>query len=206
MKKILAIAMTLMLLLASCAFAAEIKPLESVDMAGDLNDCMLHVGFKLDALSEDALIADIYDEMRYDVVDVLEMKVGDTISYLGEDYTVESIEEDYCILINGGSEEGGITLLGDEGGTYIALDYETTAYLMVGQAEFPLADEVVFSYWQEDDDGGIMDDLATETVAKADLKSAMTARFDYADSFYASECVITVEGGVITEVTINYVP
>lgn len=205
MKKILSAILTLVLVLTACAaFAAEIKPLVSVNMEESLDDCMLRVGFKLDSVSEDRIFADIYDEMRYDAVEVTQLAVGDTISFMGEDFTVETIDVDYSTFVNGGYEEGGVTLCPDEGGTYIGLFYETPAYMIVGCAELILADEITYSHWQEAEDGSISDEMIVTVIPAAELKNVLTE--EGGDAFYPDSMVVTVEGGKVTAVTVNYVP
>lgn len=206
MKKMFAWALILALVLAAGAgYAAQIAPLEGTTMEGDLNDCTLRVGFKLENVTDKDITADVYTEQRYDAVEVLQIVEGDTVTYMGEDVLVETVEEDYSILINGGSLEGdGVTLCPDEGGTYIALDGETVAYLFLGCAQLTFADEVTYRHWQEDEDGGIMEEMSSVTVPAADVKGILAEEGE--DPFWPDSLTVTIEGGLVTEVNVNYVP
>lgn len=204
MKKTLVSVLVLMLAFAACtAFAAEIKPLPGVDMQYT-DDCTLNVGFDIADVTEEGMLVSVYDDMRYDAVEVSQLAVGDTISYLGEDVVVESIEVDYSVFINGGSENDGIVLCPDEGGTYIALDFESPVYMMIGQGEFAFADEVTYSHWKEDAEGGISDEMDVQQLAAADVKAALEAENN--TDFWPDSLTIRLEKGVIVEVNVNYVP
>ena len=57
---------------------------------------------------------------------------------------------------------------------------------------------------KQDEEGGIMEEMAVATVTPAELKTAIAENFYGSVSF--AETVIQLEGGVVTAVTINYVP
>ena len=206
MKKALALILVLACVFAAnAAFAAQIAPLPGTNMEEELNDCTLRIGFKLDAVSETEIIADVYDEQRYDAVEVTQIAVGDVVTYMGEDVTVETVEVDYSTLINGGSiDADGITLCPDEGGTYIALEGESPAYLLLGTAQLTFADEVVYHHWQQDEEGTVMDEMTSETVPAAQIKDLLTAEGD--ETYYPDSLTVVIEGGLVTELNINYVP
>lgn len=203
MKKIFALVLALTLVFGA-AFAAEIRPLTSVNMEESLDDCQLRVGIKVADVTETNVVAEVYDEMRYDAVEVIEMQVGDTIEYMGEDITVESIDEDYSKFVNGGDVNGGVTLCPDEGGTFIALEYESPAYMLLGCAELTFADEVTYRHWHEAEDGSIADDMIEKVVPAAEVKAALSE--DGWDAYYPDQLSVLIEGGKVTEVTVNYVP
>lgn len=206
MKKLTAIFLAMMLMLTVCtAYAADIKPLPGLDMEDSLDDCILHIGFDLKRVDETEIFADIYDEVRYDAVDAAQLAVGDVISYMGEDVVVETVEEDYSILINGGSLEGnGITLCPDEGGTYIALNGEVPAYHFLGCAQLIFADEVSFTHWKEEEGGSISDELDVKVVSAAEIKKLLENE-GYED-FYPSEITVRTEGGKVVELNVNHTP
>lgn len=206
MKKLFATILALVLVFAACcASAAQIAPLPGVNMEDDLNDCTLHIGFAIDAVSDTDIIADVYTEQRYDAVEVIGLAAGDTITYMGEDVVVETLEEDYSLNINGGSLEGdGITLCPDEGGTYIALEGESQAYLLLGCAQLTLADEVIYRHWQEDEEGTILDEMSCETVPAAELKNVLTE--EGSGAFWPDSLTVVIEGGLVTELNVNYTP
>ncbi len=93
-------------------------------MASDMTDCMLYVGFAVEDVSGAEIFATIYDEVSYDLADVNHLSVGDTLETADGDIEVVSGETDEygCVLINGGAEEGGVTLLAaDEDNCYRAM-------------------------------------------------------------------------------------
>lgn len=206
MKKMFAVMLALVLTFAAfTAFAAKIEPMPTVNMAESLDDCTLRVGFKLESVSDTAIIADIYDEQRYDTVDVHQLAVGDVIVYLGEEITVNTIEDDYSLEINGGvHEENGVTLLADEGGTYLAYNENTPVYFFLGCAELPLADQVIFSHWQWDSEGGLSEELSEVTVPAAELKALLAKEGE--DPLRPESIIVCTEGGKIVEVEVDYVP
>lgn len=189
---------------ANAAFAAQIAPLPGANM-DELNDCIVHIGFKLDDVSETGIAADVYDEQRYDAVEVTQIAVGDVVTYMGEDVTVETVEVDYSTLINGGTiDADGITLCPDEGGTFIALEGESVAYMRLGSVELTFADEVVYHHWQQDEEGGIMEEMTSETFSAAQIKDVLAAEGD--ETYYPDSLTVLIEGGLVTELNINYVP
>ena len=206
MKKLFAMILVLVFALtATAAFAAQIAPLPGTNMEDNLDNCTLRIGFKLDAVTEKEIMAEVYTEQRYDAVEVSQIAVGDVINYMGEDVTVETVEVDYSTLINGGSLEGdGITLCPDEGGTYIALEGESVGYLLLGFAQLTFADEVTYRHWQQDEEGGIMDEMSSETVPAAEIKNVLAAEGE--EAFWPDSLTVVIENGFVTELNINYVP
>lgn len=204
MKKIFAFMLVLMLAFSACAaYAAEIMPLMDVDMQ-NIDNCTLSVSFDISDVSDKGIIATVYDDVRYDAIEVSQIAVGDTINYMGEDVTVESVDVDYSTFINGGSENDGIVLCPDEGGTYIALNYESQVYMPLGQAEFAFADEVTYSHWKQEAGGGISDEMDVRQLAAADVKAALEE--EGSGTFWYDCMTVRLENGVIVEVAVNYVP
>lgn len=189
---------------ANAAFAAQIAPLPGTNM-DELNDCIVRIGFKLDAVSETGIAADVYDEQRYDAVEVTQIAVGDVVTYMGKDVTVETIEVDYSTEINGGTiDADGITLCPDEGGTFIALEGESPAYMLLGTAQLTFADEVVYRHWQQDEEGTVMDEMTSETVPAAQIKDLLAAEGE--EAFWPDSLTVLIEDGIVTELNVNYVP
>lgn len=204
MKKFTAFTLVLMLAFSACAaYAAEIMPLMDVDMQ-NTDNCTLSVSFNIDDVTEEGMLVSVYDDVRYDAIEVSQLAVGDTINYLGENVTVESIEEDYSTFINGGSENDGIVLCPDEGGTYIALNYESPVYMLLGQSEFAFADEVTYRHWKQEAGGSISDEMDEQLLAAADVKAALEE--EGSEIFWYNCMTIRLENGVIVEVSVNYTP
>ena len=207
MNKMIVIIMILALAFSTCAFAAEIQPATDVNMEENFGDRILHVGFKPDALTEDKLVADIYEQQIYDIVDVNQLAVGDTITYLGEEVTVEAIADtEVGKEINGGVEEGGITLLTeDDANGFIAYGMDNPVYLMLGCAEFTFADEVTVHHWIQNEDGSVDPEaLTTDTIAGNEVKDFFAE--DNAEIFVPAQVRIHVVDYVIDEIFIDYIP
>ena len=206
MKKALALILVLACVFAAnAAFAAQIAPLPGTNMEEELNDCTLRIGFKLDAVSETEIIADVYDEQRYDAVEVTQIAVGDVITYMGEDVTVETVEVDYSTLINGGSiDADGITLC-PEGGAYLAIIEDNADYMALGSVDLPFADEMTFYHWGEDENGEIILAGATEVKASpAELLELLRA--ESCEEFLPAFTSVQTEDGKLFSISINYTP
>ena len=207
MNKMIVIIMILALAFSTCAFAAEIQPATDVNMEENFGDRILHVGFKMDAVTEDKLVADVYEPQIYDIVDIEKLAVGDTIRYLGEDVTVESITDTTVGKeINGGFEEGGIILLtAEDTNGFIAYDLDNPVYLMLGCAEFTFADEVTVHHWIQNEDGGVnLEEQTTATIPANEVKDFFAE--DNAEVFVPAQVRIHVVDYVIDEIFIDYIP
>lgn len=120
---------------ATAAEGAHITPIPSGFDPINLEDCMFHVSFTNDDIELNdegtfVLHMTVWEQELFDMVDVAMLKAGDTITIRGEDITVASVErEDSIVHINGGAENGGITLAAsEEGGTFYESNAEVTEY------------------------------------------------------------------------------
>lgn len=201
MKKVLAILMA-MVLISGVAFAATIQPIDSVDMAAELAG-KYFVDIKMENVTDAGMVVDIYEAQAYDAAEVEKLAVGDVVVLNGEEVTVESIEIEYSTLINGGDEEGGVTLCPEEDGkSYVALNFESPIFMLCGQAELPFADEVSYAHWTEDEEGNVMlaEEAGFQTIPAAQIKDQLAQ-----DELYGMPS-ITVEDGKIVELVIEYTP
>ena len=95
--------------------AKHIEPLaESLDPQA-LTDATVAASFGADDISETdgktELTLTVYDYDIYDMVDIAQLAVGDTIVVDGKDMVVTSREdENGFVTINGGLEQGGVDL------------------------------------------------------------------------------------------------
>ena len=124
------------------ADAVVISPLPSaIDMTA-LDNCTLAVSFeKGDAYVDDTgkmqLKVTVYDYELFDMVDIANLKEGDTIVIQGNEVVVETMEtlESGLLFINGGMEEGGYDLWHDESGVYFEHGFnDAKAYQAIGEA------------------------------------------------------------------------
>ena len=211
MKRILTLTLVLAMLLCAAAFAETYKIQHGVDMESGLTDGTLYVGFAVTDVSDTEIIATIYDEVSYDLVDVHNLAVGDTLETANGDIEVVSKETDEYgyILINGGEENDGVTLLAaDEDNCYHAMIYELVEKMAMGQAALPLADEVTISFYKHDEFLTPTEEgYDSVTVAAADVAGQLT---EFSEEFspeltpYQTRAVM--ENGVLTEITVDYAP
>lgn len=205
MKKTFAALLALvMIACAFTAFAAEIAPMKVIDM-NDLNECVINVAFTPDDVTESSIHVVVYEDAMYDEAEVSALAVGDTITYNNAPVVIKTIEEeDGVVKINGGDDEGGITLYDFEGGAYIAFEFETPAMIVDGEADFELADEVIYSHWAMDEDGAVLDEMTVHTAPAAELKALL--KEEEADDFSPYNTVLTIEDNKVTEITVFFTP
>ena len=121
---------------------AKIVPLpETIDMNA-LDNCTLAVSFEEgDAYVDDTgkmqLDVTVYTYDVYDMVDMANLKEGDTIVIRGEEVLVESLEtlESGLMFINGGMENGGYDFYHNESGVYFEHGFDDAkSYYPLGEA------------------------------------------------------------------------
>lgn len=207
MKRILTLTLVLAMLLCAAAFAETCKIQHSVDMESDLTDAMLYVGFAVADVSDTDIIATIYDAVSYDLVDVHNLAVGDTLETVDGDIEVVSKETDEYgyILINGGDDEGGVRLLAaDEDNCYHAMTFDLVEKMVMGQAQLTLADDVTISIYKHDaaltptEEG-----YDSVTVAAADVAAQLA---EFSDEYTPYQTRAIVENGVVSEIIVDYAP
>ena len=131
----------------------KIQPLaQTLDMV-NLDNCTVAVSLKEgDAYVDDTGIAQmkvmVYDYDRYDLADISQLTLGDTIVIRGQDVTVSSLERDQSgeVKINGGWEAEGYTLVTGEDGVYFEqLASDAHAWQELGTAVIRLSAEFLFT-------------------------------------------------------------
>lgn len=138
----------------------------------------------------------IYEEELFDAVEVTQLKAGDTITADGKEVQVTKVEEIKTggYAINGGYEEDGITLFPGDGGTFYQVkENDAKTYVKVGTATLPLSDKFE-----------LVDNA--ENANKKLTAQDMTALKDDSIGFNENNTTVTVENGVITNITRAYMP
>lgn len=208
MKRLFAMVLALSMLLGmSAALAATVYPITPLDIdeIEPLPDEFeARVGFSLKDVTERGVYIQICDEMCYAAADIDALRAGDTILYLDEEIVVRAIEGENGKSINGGYDNGGVTLWLDEDGNYVPLEYESPVFVVIDGATVEFTDEVVFRRWHEDEDGAIADDMLEITVPAAEVKNAL-AETGY-DDFGPAEMVALFKNEKLAELTLNYTP
>lgn len=210
MKRVLTLVLALATLLCAVASAETYKIQRSSVMESDLTDGYFYVGFSLDAVSATDITADIYEEVCYDLVDVHNMAVGDTIETADGDVEITSKEEDEAgyILINGGEDQGGVTLKGfDEDNCYHSMVYDLIEKMYLGQAQLTLADNVTINIFKHDEAWSPLEGYDTVTVAAADVAATLKDSLNgLTEELTPYEAKVQLEDGLLTEITVDYVP
>ena len=156
-------------------------------------------------LADGELTFTVYWEDTFDVVEISQLAPGDTL-YVGDTVVdVETVEQDDGdLLINGGLDNGGVTLRPyDEDNCWRAVledDYHT--YFNWGETTLPVSDDVTFT-----DGWDIEKDPVTVTGAEA-VAEAITEAITGAemDAFIPENPTVRVEDGRIVEIVRVYMP
>ena len=103
--------------------AKRVEPLPETLDVNALTDATVAASFSAEDISEKdgktQITLTVYDYDVYDMVDVAQLAVGDTIVVDGKDMVVTSREDkDGFVTINGGLEQGGVDLTSDDSGVY----------------------------------------------------------------------------------------
>ena len=158
--------------------------------------------FEPAALADGELTFTVYWEDTFDVVEISQLAPGDTL-YVGDTVVdVETVEQDEYgdLLINGGLDNGGVTLRAyDEDNCWRAvLENDLHTYFNWGEATLPLSEDVTFT-----DGWDIEKDPVTVTGAEAVAKAITGAEMD---AFIPENTTVRVEDGRIVEIVRVYMP
>ena len=181
--------------------AKRVEPMpESLDPQA-LTDATVAVSFGADDISETdgktELTLTVYDYDIYDMVDIAQLAVGDTIVVDGKDMVVTSREdENGFVTINGGLEQGGVDLTSDDSGVYytVGLD-DTKSYHELGKVTVPVAEGFVLTDNSDPDH-------PDETYAASDLAKLAASE----PGFTANNTLATIEHGELTVLARSYTP
>lgn len=111
---------------------AYITPYDDQIDINNIDDAMFNASIKNITTDNGVTTADVtlYSMELYDMVDICQMAPGDVISVDGEDIAIASVEDGKPVdfhddqgprnvkVVNGGTEEGGVEFIANEGGTY----------------------------------------------------------------------------------------
>ena len=179
----------------------RIEPLpESLDVNA-LTDATVAASFGAEDISEKdgkmEISLTVYDYDVYDMVDISQLAVGDTIVVDDKDMVVTSREDTGgFVTINGGTEQGGVDLTSDDSGVYYAVGMDDAkSYHALGRITVPVAE------------GFILTDNADpehpdETYAASDLAKLAASE----PGFTANNTLATIEHGELTVLARSYTP
>ena len=181
--------------------AKRIEPLpESLDLNA-LTDATVAASFGAEDISEKdgktEITLTVYDYDVYDMVDIAQLAVGDTIVVDGKDMVVASREDkDGFVTINGGLEQGGVDLTSDDSGVYYAVGMDDAkSYHELGRITVPVAEGFVLT---DNSDPEHPD----ETYTASDLAKLAGEGV----GFTAGNTQATIEHGELTVLARSYTP
>ena len=181
--------------------AKRVEPLPETLDVNALTDATVAASFSAEDISEKdgktQITLTVYDYDVYDMVDVAQLAVGDTIVVDGKDMVVTSREdEDGFATINGGLEQGGVDLTSDDSGVYYAVDLDDAkSYHELGKITVPVAEGFVLTDNSDPDH-------PDETYAASDLAKLAASE----PSFTANNTLATIEHGELTVLARSYTP
>ena len=184
--------------------AAKISPLPTTIDMNALDNCTLAVSFEEgDAYVDDTgamqLDVTVYTYDLYDMVDIANLKEGDTIVIQGHEVAVETVEtlESGLVFINGGMENGGYDLWHNDSGVYFEHGYnDAKSYYALGEATIRVSTEFEFVDSSDLDKGEV-------TYYPGDF---LTDNAGILYNFVPNNTSIVVEGGQIIQMTRIYTP
>ena len=172
--------------------------MESLDDA-IVNVSIAQNGFFRDAASNVILRMQVYSYEKFDMVDIAALKAGDTIVVSGKKIAVNSVErkDNGFVLINGGLEEGGFDLATDDSGIYFVHGYsDMKTWNLLGEVEYPVSDEFVFTDAADLDRGEVIYD-STDLI-----ESVPASEFGY----QPQNTTVRIENGQIVAMNRIYTP
>lgn len=141
----------------------------------------------------------------YDIVDMHNLKAGDTIQVAGQDMKVETVETDESngmITVNGGIEEGGcyLTPMPDDSNGYRTMSMDDyPVYYVVGETDLTISDSVKLS----DAFGGEPSDAPTTVDYSGFAKYMQENNSDY---WNCNSTSVLIENGQVTQINRIWVP
>ena len=189
---------------APAAQAKDIKPqpmaMANMDLKHPKEGFTAPVSFAAADVKKDGdkitLTMKVYEQELFDAVEVSQLKAGDTLTAGGQTVKVTEVKERKAggVTINGGYEKGGITLFPGDGGTYYQVkENDAKTYQEVGTATLPLGDQFE-----------LVDNA--ENANKKLTAQDMTTLKEDSIGFNENNTTVTVENGVITNITRAYMP
>ena len=181
--------------------AKRVEPLPETLDVNALTDATVAASFSAEDISEKdgktQITLTVYDYDVYDMVDVAQLAVGDTIVVDGKDMVVTSREDkDGFVTINGGLEQGGVDLTSDDSGVYYAVGMDDAkSYHELGKITVPVAEGFVLT-----DNSDL--EHPDATYAASDLAKLAGESV----GFTANNTLATIEHGELTVLARSYTP
>lgn len=178
-----------------------VEPLPVTLDANQLTDCTAAVSIGeghayVDGAGEQKMKVTVFTYDLYDMVDISQLKSGDTITIRQEPVIVASLErKDRAVIINGGIDVGGYELRTDEDTTYYEISYsDMLSYYEIGEATLPVSADFVYTDSSDLDNGPV-------TYTFSDLAEGNVDFF-----FTPYNTKIVIEGGTVVAMERTYTP
>ena len=181
--------------------AKRVEPLPETLDVNALTDATVAASFGAADISEKdgktEITLTVYDYDVYDMVDISQLAVGDTIVVDGKDMVVASREDkNGFVTINGGLEQGGVDLTSDDSGVYYAAGLDDAkSYHELGRITVPVAEGFVLT-----DNSDL--EHPDATYAASDLAKLAGESV----GFTANNTLATIEHGELTVLARSYTP
>ena len=159
------------------------------------------VAFEPAALADGALTFTVYWEDTFDIAEISQLAPGDTLYVNDTVIDVDSVEEDDGdLLINGGLDNGGVTLRAyDEDNCWRAVGYDDHhTYFNWGETTLPVSDDVTFT------DGWDIEREPMTVTGVDDVAEAISAT--EMDAFIPQNTTLRVEDSKVMEIVRVYIP
>lgn len=140
-----------------------INPLPVTIDVANLDNCTVAVSLEEgDAYVDDAgamqMNLKVYTYDLYDMVDIAELEVGDSMMRLGEAVEIKEIErlDTGLIMLNGGQEKGGFDLYSNDSTVYYEMGFnDVKSYYELGEVTIPVSTEFVYTDSSDLDNGPV---------------------------------------------------
>ena len=181
--------------------AKRVEPLPETLDVNALTDATVAASFGAADISEKdgktEITLTVYDYDVYDMVDIAQLAIGDTIVVDGKDMVVASREDkDGFVTINGGLEQGGVDLTSDDSGVYYAVGMDDAkSYHELGKITVPVAEGFVLT-----DNSDL--EHPDATYAASDLAKLAGESV----GFTANNTLATIEHGELPVLARSYTP
>lgn len=134
------------------AAPVRVSPMPAAVDMNELDNCTVAVSLKEgDAYVDDEgamqMKLTVYTYDRYDMVDIAQLKAGDTLVIDGQEIAVASVEHggQGGILVNGGLENDGYTLRTEEDGTFlVSLENDAKSWYALGETTIRVSPDFLF--------------------------------------------------------------
>lgn len=182
--------------------ALKVEPLPSSLDVNNLQDATVSASFDASGIHKEAdgttLDLTVYDYETFDMVDMSQLKAGDTIVIDGENVVVDSLDrsDTGMISINGGLEEGGYDFWTNEDGVYYVTGLDDTKdFKSLGTVTLPVSENCVCT-----------DDSDLENPGKQFTLDDVESLTESGYGFIPNSTTVTVTGGEITEIHRSFMP